>query len=54
MCTVPPNEFLGTVHDRAPMVLLPEQYAAWLEGGAAALELVGVHPDAGAFAVTPV
>lgn len=24
MCTVPPNEFLGTVHDGAPMVLLAE------------------------------
>ncbi len=26
MCTVPPNEFLGTVRDRAPMVLQPEKY----------------------------
>jgi putative SOS response-associated peptidase YedK len=51
MCTVPPNEFLGTVHDRAPMVLLPSQYAAWLGGGDAALGLVGTHPDAGAFIV---
>ena len=54
MCTVPPNEFLGTVHDRAPMVLLPEQYAGWLDGGRAALDLVGVHPDADAFRVDPV
>ena len=54
MCTVPPNEFLGTVHDRAPMVLLPEQYDAWLDGGRSALELVGVHPDADAFSVKPV
>lgn len=51
MCTVPPNEFLGTVHDRAPMVLQPGQYNAWLEGGAAALSLVGVHPAAAAFNV---
>ena len=51
MCTVPPNEFLGTVHDRAPMVLLPFQYAAWLAGGAEALQLVATHPDAGAFNV---
>lgn len=51
MCTVPPNEFLGTVHDRAPMVLLPHQYAAWLAGGAEALKLVGTHPDATAFEV---
>ncbi len=54
MCTVPPNEFLGTVHDRAPMVLLPSQYDGWLDGGAGALRLVGTHPDAAAFAVRPV
>jgi len=51
MCTVPPNEFLGTVHDRAPMVLLPSQYAGWLTGGGDALSLVGTHPDARAFQV---
>jgi putative SOS response-associated peptidase YedK len=51
MCTVPPNEFLGTVHDRAPMVLLPSQYDAWLAGGHEALALVGTHPDADAFEV---
>jgi putative SOS response-associated peptidase YedK len=54
MCTVPPNEFLGTVHDRAPMVLTPEQYEAWLAGGPGALGLVGTHPDADAFTVYPV
>ena len=54
MCTVPPNEFLGAVHDRAPMVLLPEQYEAWLSGGDEALKLVGVHPVADAFEVNPV
>ena len=54
MCTVPPNEFLGTVHDRAPMVLLPSQFDAWLDGGREALALVGTHPDAAAFAVAPV
>ena len=53
MCTVPPNEFLGTIHDRAPMVLLPSQYEAWLKGGESALALVGTHPDAGAFRVMP-
>jgi putative SOS response-associated peptidase YedK len=51
MCTVPPNEFLGTVHDRAPMVLLPLRYESWLAGGAEAFSLVGVHPDAAAFEV---
>ena len=54
MVTVPPNEFLGTVHDRAPMVLLPEQYDAWLAGGNDATKLIGVHPNANAFEVTPV
>lgn len=54
MCTVPPNEFLGTVHDRAPMVLLPSQYEAWLDGGNDARSLVGTHPDAEAFEVHPV
>lgn len=53
MVTVPPNEFLGTVHDRAPMVLLPSQYDAWLMGGQEALALVGTHPNAEAFAVHP-
>ena len=54
ICTGPPNEFLGTVHDRAPMVLLPAQYGAWLDGGEGALILIGVHPDADAFTVTRV
>lgn len=54
LCTVPPNEFLGTVHDRAPMVLLPSQYDDWLDGGEAALRLVGRHPDAAAFEVETV
>lgn len=51
---VPPNELLATVHDRAPMVLLPSQYEAWLDGGEGALSLVGTHPEAEAFAVHPV
>lgn len=46
-----PNELLGTLHDRAPMALLPSQYADWLDGEDAALSLVGVHPDAVAFVV---
>ena len=51
MVTVPPNEFLGTVHDRAPMVLMPSQYQAWLAGGEAALALASTHPKANAFEV---
>lgn len=54
MCTVPPNTFLGTVHDRAPMVLKPHQYEAWLDGGAGARALLGAHPDTEAFAIAPV
>lgn len=53
MVTVPPNEFLGTVHDRAPMVLLPSQYGRWLAGGDEALALAGTHPDAEGFEVRP-
>ena len=53
MVTVPPNEFLGTVHDRAPMVLLPSQYEAWLAGGEGASALISVHPNADAFTVHP-
>ena len=34
------------------MVLLPEQYNLWLDGGQSALNLVGVHPSAEAFEVT--
>lgn len=49
LCTVPPDEFLGTVHDRAPMVLLPSQYEAWFEGGVEALRMVDTHPNATAF-----
>lgn len=45
-CTVLPNEFLGALHDRASMVLPPEQCSAWLGGGQGALELVAVRPDA--------
>ena len=54
MFTVPPNEFLGTVRDRAPMVLQPHQYEPWRAGGELALQLVGVHPDLDAFEVQPV
>ena len=50
MCAVPPNEFLGTVHDCAPIVLLPGEYDAWMDGGEAARRIVRVHPDVDAFA----
>jgi putative SOS response-associated peptidase YedK len=49
--TVPPNELLGTVHDRAPLVLRPEDYRTWLEGGVLAQSLIMAHPDPHAFSV---
>lgn len=52
--TVPPNEILGSAHDRAPLVLLDEDYQTWLEGGAASKALIGAHPDNSAFFVEPV
>ncbi|MGA2550252.1 MAG: SOS response-associated peptidase family protein [Burkholderiaceae bacterium] len=52
--TVPPNEILGTAHDRAPLVLLERDYQAWLEGGPLAQSLIGAHPDNDAFFVEPV
>jgi putative SOS response-associated peptidase YedK len=47
--TVPPNELLGTVHDRAPLVLADADLNTWLEGGPAAQALIGAHPDSAAF-----
>lgn len=41
--TVPPLEFLGQVHDRAPLVLLPEHYDDWLDGGPPAQSLIGPY-----------
>jgi putative SOS response-associated peptidase YedK len=52
--TVPPNELLGSAHDRAPLVLGNEQCQVWLEGGPPAKALIGAHPDNDAFFVEPV
>lgn len=30
--TTPPNEFVGAVHDRAPVILRPEEFDVWLSG----------------------
>lgn len=49
--TVPPNEILGSAHDRAPLVLLDEDYQTWLEGGTPAQSLIRAHPDNDAFFV---
>lgn len=52
--TVPPNEILGSAHDRAPLVLQDDDYQTWLEGGPLAKALIGAHPDNDAFFVEPV
>ena len=54
MCTVPPNEFLRTDHDRAPLHLLPTQYEALLAGGERAWALGWTHPDAAAFTIAAI
>jgi putative SOS response-associated peptidase YedK len=52
--TVPPNQILGTTHDRAPLVLFGADYERWLEGGVVARQLIGAHADNDAFVVEPV
>lgn len=55
MLTTTPTEFLGTVHDRAPLIVPPSHWLDWLEGDAAqAQALVGIPPDSGAFDVEDV
>jgi len=50
MLTTTPNEFLGTVHDRSPLILPEQHYADWLEGDAAqAQALTGAPPDSTAY-----
>ena len=49
MVTTEPNDFLGTTHDRAPLVLEPEDWAKWLAGGDEALSVIHQHPDSSAF-----
>lgn len=53
LVTAEPNGPLGTAHDRAPLVLEPEDYRTWLAGGDAALGLVRAHPDDTAFRISP-
>lgn len=54
MCTVPPTVLLGTVHDRAPMVLRPSEYETWLNGGAEAEALLGRAPANEEFLIAPI
>jgi putative SOS response-associated peptidase YedK len=53
--TTKPNEFLGTVHDRAPLILQAEDYEAWLFGTLAqAQALCGVQPDSAEYDAVPI
>ena len=53
--TTKPNEFLGTVHDRAPLVLDARDYEMWLFGDVAqAQALCGVLPDSTQYDAVPV
>lgn len=48
--TGPPNELVAPIHDRMPVVLAPEAYAAWLDPARdadAARDLLGIPPDEG-------
>jgi putative SOS response-associated peptidase YedK len=50
MLTTTPTEFLGAVHDRAPLILPEQHYADWLEGDAAqAQALTGAPPESTAY-----
>ena len=49
LVTTEPNDFLGTTHDRAPLVLEPEDWAKWLAGGDEASSVIHQHPDSNAF-----
>ena len=51
--TVPPTVLLCT-RDRAPMVLRPSACDAWLDGGDAAIALLGKAPASEEFEIIPV
>ncbi|MDQ6734707.1 MAG: SOS response-associated peptidase [Nitrospirota bacterium] len=54
MLTTKPNKFLGTVHDRAPLILDRMDYDNWLFGDVAqAQALCGVLPDSSQYDVRP-
>lgn len=55
MLTTTPTEFLGTAHDRAPLIVPSHRYADWLEGDAAqAQALTGAPPDSDDYAIEDV
>lgn len=49
LVTTEPNDYLGSAHDRAPLVLEPGQYLDWLAGGDRAMALIHQHDDPAAF-----
>lgn len=49
LVTTEPNDYLGSAHDRAPLVLEPGQYLDWLAGGDRAMALIHKHDDPAAF-----
>ena len=50
MPTTEPTDFLGTVHDRAPLIMRAAHYEAWIAGDAAQTQaLIGVQPGADDF-----
>ena len=52
MLTTSPTEFLGTVHDRAPLIVHERSCIDWLDGDVAqARALTGIPPDSHDFAV---
>ena len=38
MITTEPNDVMRGIHDRMPLVIAPQDYAVWLDGGEALLE----------------
>lgn len=55
LITVGPNRQLASVHDRAPFVVPPADYAAWLDGDLAqAKALIGPYPEEDVFSIAPV
>lgn len=55
MLTTSPTEFLGTIHDRAPLIVPERHHADWLAGDVAqARALTGVPPDAHDYALRDV
>ncbi len=54
MLTTKPNEFLGNIRDRSPLILDPRDYENWLFGDVAqAQALCGVLPDSSRYDVRP-